>query len=1412
MNDICAAEVRDDMTKCKLNQAQWGIWQNERVYGEKKLSVISVKLKLAGYTAEQVRDAADRVMERADIFSAALCQEDEICFIPGGRAVEGCVLLAEAAYEDALKYMEEKDRCPLDSPRELYRAETIPLREGGALLYVRFHHILIDGYGMSLFARRVADALEGKEPPLSVFFSEDGFPGEEAAFSEDGSEELFWREYFREPEFEAAIFPEVSKGLEKTSVRRKPEKGLGEEILSFAERNQVTPAYVLGAAYALYLAEASGKGEAVFLMARQNRREEERETLGCYTLPVPVRVQVEREDTFGQLCQRVQNAARLASAKKGFGLERIQKLLREEGLSFGNVSEYSFNFYPRGLSGKAGHSLDFSVSGGITGHFRWNVFQGEDGPFFVFDLRDGIYDRERAEYFANSVEEILRQGFGGKRAGEIEIIGEAEKRSLLAVRGKEIPIDGEATIPSLFREAAARYGHRPALYAGEAALSFQELDVLSDKIAAGLRARGVESGDRAAFMLKRDIRLIPVILGIAKAGAAFIPIDPMYPGDRIRYIVTDSRAKVLISSREVEQAAEYGYLDVEELICGGEERFDLPPIRQEQTAYLIYTSGTTGRPKGVMLSHRGIVNIVHPDNNPFNRDIVEHARGITAIGSICFDISLFEIFVPLFNGLFVELGNEKSMLDAGELAEHILRHRADILHCTPSRVASYLGSPRFREALGQVKAMLMAGEVLPESLVNELKERYGIRVYNGYGPTETTIGATITEAGDNQTIGAPIANTGVVLLNKNGKAVPWGAAGEICVYGDGLGTGYWNRPRETEEKFILWQGMRLYRTGDLGRLDPRGRLLYHGRNDRQVKLRGLRIELSEIERVMGAHPDVAQACCILRKIERTKRLVGFYAAGPGGSVSEENLRAFMKERLAPYMVPDILTALDKMPQTPGGKTDYRALEELPVAFRQTYRAPKGDKEQAVCHAFARVLELAQVGMDDNFFELGGDSLSAVELIVELEKALGGEAEGINYESLFQHPTPGLLLSQLGSPGEGRKSYPIDGLDYTGIDAYLSCRTDRSRGERKGLGNVLITGATGYLGIHILIELLQNPDICQKVYCLTRSKGKVSAEKRMKNSLFYYAEADFEESYGPKWEVAEGDITRDEIFIKPFAGRIDTVINAAANVAHFAYGDALDQVNRAGVRNLAEFALSRKALFCQISTVSVGGMCRDLADGRVFSEENLYIGQGIYNQYIYSKFMAEYELLRSAVDRGLSVKIMRVGNLQGRSRDGEFQMNLKSNGFTRRLSSYIRMGAVPRSVYRGSVNFSPVDETAHMIIALAGMDCACPVFHVYPPREVEFSRLFDALARQGHEVKVLEDEGFEELLQSLKRTDEGRQAAEGLLTERPDGINRDIPVIQNRTQELLEAAGERWLTVTDEYLNQYLSALEGMNMY
>ena len=1372
---------------------------------ESAINTISVKIHLHTISPSEAKAAVDSVLSKADAFFAILDREEQLFRLKYSDApVSLSSILDEKTKDDAASYMNAADRQPMRPAEELYRSEIIPLCEGGCIVYTRFHHLIIDGFGMSLFAQKVLDVLDGKECRVDSFAAN-------AATDLSNSDASFWQNYFDEAEFEPAIFSEKAVGVGFTAYNFSCEKDFSDSLKQFAESNKLTPAYVFATAYALYLAESTGKKDAVFLMPRLNRTPAQMNVIGCYTLLVPVRVRVDQKQTFAELCRSVETASREASAHKNFGYDKILEVLRDNDMISESLSEYVFNFYRYEFDTEIPHHVDYSVAGGMHNHLTYNIFYNENGGFDIrLDCSEEVYTKARAQDFFDSVCTIIDQGIQNIKIENISILGKREYEKNTNICGVSYKVGNDLTIPSIFRNVAEKHGDCYALYAGEVSLTFAELDRVSDRIARGLVKAGVKQGDSVAFMLNRDWRIIPTILGISKAGAAFIPVDPAYPKDRVSYIVENSKAAYLISSVNVESSEEYDYLEIDRLIEFSDDSVKLPLVKQEDVAYIIYTSGTTGRPKGVMLSHRGIANITHPDNNPFNRDIVPNCHGIVAIGSICFDISLFEIFVPLFNGKFVEFGNEKAMIDAGELAAHITRHNADIIHCTPSRIAAYLSNAAFVSALSNVKAILAAGEVLPGSLVEEMQKTYGIRMYNGYGPTETTIGATITEAGDMLSIGTPIGNMGILLLNANRKLVPFGAVGEICVYGNGVGIGYKDRPEETASKYIEWGGLRVYRTGDLGHFHPDGRLIYHGRNDRQIKLRGLRIELSEIEKVMGGYAGIALCNCMVKKIDKTEHLVGFYTVAAGQTVDEKALRAYMKSRLTPYMVPDILKNLEKMPQTPNGKTDLKALANEPVEYVRSYKKPISHREVTVCRAFEEILGIEKVGLEDNFFELGGSSLDAANALLEIETRLNLEEGKLDFGDLYKYPSPALLLEKIYGDAAEDNGFDIETLNYDGIDEFIKAHTN-DKVNKKKLGNVLLTGVTGYLGIHLLIDLLERPDICDKIVCLARPNKRLTAERRVKANLFYFSEEDYSEGYGEKWMVAEGDITNPDIFTQGCDIHFDTIINSAANVAHFAYGDTLTRINTDGVKNLIAFAKKQGATLCQVSTISVAGSAKSI-DGIQFTERDFYIGQRIHNSYIYSKYMAEHAMLRAAVDDGLDIKFMRVGNLQGRIKDGEFQMNIHSNAFTRRMASYIKVGAVPESIYGATVNFSPVDETAHNIISLCAMDNSTVAFHIYPAREVAFKALFDGLAKLGYNVEVLSDDDFAALVKEKKHTDEGREQLEGLFTGGIEGGLRDIPVVQPLTDSYIRQLGDSWSEITPEYLDKYLSALDGMDLF
>ena len=1391
-----------------LNLSQAAIVESELANAGSAINTISLKLHLPTVAAAELKAAADTVIASADAFRGRLSlSAEEARFSISELPADPASLEQPTALDTVNDLVLLGDAVPMDLDGALYTATVFPLIEGGSFLYMRFHHVMIDGYGMSIVAQRVLDALAGNAVPASRFVTEK---------EPDHPDDLpYWREVFAGKEPMEPVFRNTPTDTE-VNVQNHPLSAKMMQALSdYAASIGVSVPYVTAAAMLLYLSRAAGGGSneaTTLLMPRLNRNADTIGNIGCYTLLVPLLVSVDESEPFAALCRRAQEAGRAASAHKGCGFRHILAAAREQMGASGTLSEYVLNYYKYEYVSALPFTLDFSVAGAISNHVTVTLFENGNERNCRLDYRAGAYTEPRVTAFFDGLRTMLAAAVTNPQAlcAELPHLGQAETDTLDGVVGKTVEISDTATIPSLLRAQAQKTPSAPALYAGEHAFTFKELDELTDRIAKNLVDRGIRVGDKVLFMLKRDYTLIPTLFGISKAGAAFIPVDPAYPADRIRYILENSEAAALVSSKEASGAAEgMDYIDVADLIDDEPQTTVLPDVKQDAVAYMIYTSGTTGRPKGVILTHKGIANITHPDNNPFNRFVTANCNGLVAIGSICFDISLFEIFVPLFNGKFIELGTESAMFDATVLAETIAAHRADMLHCTPSRVSSYLENEAFKNALKGVKAMLMAGEVLPGKLVKLLSDIYGISAFNGYGPTETTIGATITEAGDTKTIGKPIANAGVLVLGKNGQRLPYGAIGEICVFGNGVGVGYQNLPEQTAERFVTVCGKRVYRTGDLGCLTETGELLYKGRNDSQIKLRGLRIELSEIDSLLSAYPGIEQSAVIVREIDKTEHLAAFYTEHKNREpVDEAKLKAHLEERLTRYMVPDIFVRLDVMPQTVGGKLDVKALKNIPVECKTVFREPTTKNEIAICNAFCEILGKESVGLDDSFFEIGGDSLKAAALMVKIEENLELQPGVLEFSDIYKYYTPALLSEMLkDEKAHEAQNYNLKTLDYTGIDEYLAAHVGFDKQNVHSLGTVLLTGATGYLGIHLLTELLRRPNVCDKVICLARPSKRLDVERRIAAQMFYFEAVAVKPYYeSGRCVVLEGDIQNEGLFKEKNDLKIDTVLNAAANVSHFAYGDILEEVNIGGVRHVIDFAKEQGATLCHVSTISVGGLTDDPHDTRVVTEKELFVDQLIFNQYIYTKYMAEYYLLRAAVDDGLPVKIFRVGNLQGRRSDGEFQMNKKSNAFTRQLLSYLKVGAVPRSVYEAQVNFSPIDETARNIVALCTAGDDTCVFHVSPKDGAEFKNIFAAFAKNGHPVEVMDDDAFEDLLTRLRTDKEQYAKIEGLLTERPDTRYVDIPIDVDYSLDTLKALGGGWLPVTEDYLTLYSTAI------
>ena len=656
-------------------------------------------------------------------------------------------------------------------------------------------------------------------------------------------------------------------------------------------------------------------------------------------------------------------------------------------------------------------------------------------------------------------------------------------------------------------------------------------------------------------------------------------------------------------------------------------------------------------------------------------------------------------------------------------------------------------------------------------------------------------------------------------LDRNGRLQPLGSVGELTILGDGVGRGYVGRDDLTAHSFVTLLDMPAYRSGDLARIRDDGQIEYRGRMDDQVKLRGLRVELGEIEGVMNSYPGIRTSTVIVIH-GQTDYLAAYFTAED--QVDIEALKTHLGSYLAAYMVPQAFMQLDEIPLTANGKVDKKALPAIEATLSQKEaKQPTTELQTKLLGIFHKTLDNENVGVDDNFFEVGGTSLTAAKIMMA---AMVGNLP-LTYQDIFDAPTvEGLeqvILGKSAGTGEGKATVqqtetaendePADAIQKA-----LQYNTPEFVDDIKPgkLGDVLLTGGTGFLGAHMLNELLNSTE--GMIYCLVRGQSDVSVEDRLQASMFYYFEMDIRPFIGKRIMVIDGDITNAQSLEALEDIDFATVFNCAASVKHFANFSFLKSINVDGVCKLAELCLKKNARLIHVSTVSVGGdVIGSDAVEQTLSEDRLEMGQDtISNGYVHTKFLAEQAILDMVGSRGLDAKIMRVGNLMSRQQDGEFQMNFSTNNFMSTLKSYVALECFPVSEMDETDEFSPIDEVAHGILLLAGTDAKFTVFHVYNSHTVEMGNIIRAMQESGLNVDVVDDRTFSQRLREALADDRINAYVSPLVNYSldDDEIRYENPCTNRFTVKALYRLGFQWSITEMHYLRQAIEMMQTLGFF
>ena len=1291
---------------------------------------------------------------------------------------------------------------------QLFRFELYRTCDGN-YLFLDIHHIIADGTSLGIIINDINRAYSGEKLETEKYTSYDLALDNKDALAGDAykNAENYYKSVFEKTGGSINFYPDKSGALPTAELyHRETSEFSVQDVKEFCKKQGITENVFFISAFGITLGKYNFRKDAVFTTIYHGRNDSRlSETVGMLvkTLPVYCDFSGNAKDCLAGVQQQLIDSMNndiypFSQISHEFNIKADAMVIYQgDNFAFDNIGgEYAQEEPVQLNMAKAPVSISISI--------ERNKF------VFEIEYRGDMYKEETIKYLADNLEIAADGILRGSDPSDIRLLFEEETKM------EDDSSHVGKTFVDLFREAVQKYPDRPAVRDGMGEITYKELDKLSDYVAQKLTENGFGREKAAGILCGRTKEFAIGYVGVMKAGGAYVPLDPEYPQSRIEYMLKDSGAENLLVINRYRSLAGFYDKNIISLdnVAAQAENFELSveltPPAPENLAYMIYTSGSTGKPKGVMLEQRNLMNLI---------EYICQTRKLTPddivaeFASFCFDASVIDLFAPLTAGSVLYILPEGIRKDAVAVGKFI--KDANITTAT------------FPTQMGELVAELLedAPSLKFVTLGGEKFKYYRERTYqmiNGYGPTENTVSSTefwVDKQYDNIPIGKSQRNVRSYIVDENLNRLPVGASGELCHSGRQIARGYHNLPEKTASVFVenpfsvCEEDKRLYRTGDMVRMKGDGNIEYIGRIDSQVKIRGYRVELGEIEGAILKHELVRSAAVTVIEKGGNKYITAYYT---GETIPDDQLKTFLEPLIPDYMMPSFFVHIEELPITPGGKVDKKALPlpEITTAASATYVEPVTAAQRALCEIFEKALGTEKVGIEDNFFELGGSSLTASKVAVMcLSKNIS-----IVYADIFKYPTVRELAAIVDNSEAFEKPQSDNefaGYNYNRIQSVISGNVEENAGQvtKEQLGDIMLTGATGFLGIHILKAYLDNYD--GKVYCLVRKGKYESMEKRMMHMLMYYFDNPCEELFKDRIICVDGDITSKEQVEKFSEYKFHTLINCAACVKHFAAGDVLEKINVQGVENLIEFCKNNGRRLIQISTVSVAG---EGSDGnppmsRVFCENDLYIGQNITNEYIRTKFLAERAVLE-AVSNGLDGKVIRVGNLMSRNSDGEFQINFITNGFLRSLRGYQAVGKFPIGGMHEVTEFSPIDSTALAVLRLVQTDRRFTVFHACNSHHIYMADLIYAMRNHGFKIDIVEDDEFEEAVKEFAKDSKDSDVVSGLIAYTSHNENEIYTLdYSNRfTAQVLYRLDYKWPVTDDRYLESAIEALDRLAFF
>lgn len=1307
--------------------------------------------------------------------------------------IKDLIISKSVLYEKPTEQFFQNKVRPFDVENESLVRFAIYQYEKNVYVFMDIHHILMDGYSEQIFISDLLKECAGISS-TKEFTSVSEYSLEEEYFMSSNKRskaKLFFKEYLQE--CTSGIYPYdfTDAGEHKEQIVRHSFNAF--DINKFCETNNVTENTFFLVAVSQYLIRYTAIDKLAISTIHHGRTQGRySNTVGMFVRTFPFVAEHSNDIT-----RAIKNAREYFDRSVSYCLYPFSEICKDNGIkpeimfsydteTITDIKKAPIKYHANVL--KLGNpKMPLSIAVSRLSKEKFELLIEYDTAYYSSESMESL-----ANNFTYYVQEMALENSIPVRG----LVKDSDVSDIIRYSyGGDLPVINKSFV-ELFCEASKIFGNNIAIKDKNGTLSYEELDNASNNLAKALLDQGVLPNEYVGIYLGHRKDYIIAIIAILRIGATYVPLDSKYPQDRIEKSIKKCGINIIVTSRVLfaSNGSELGKL-VDTIFVESINSNPCPPINKSNlnsNAYVIFTSGSTGEPKGVLIPNKALSSFIYTIVNLYN---LTHTDKIVCHSSYGFDASVEDIFPILTVGGELHCITTEDRKDIDAVAKYIYAN--GITGGSYSTQFGILLLEQYPQL--PVRYLTVGGEKMLRVPTSQCE------IYNMYGPTEFTVDATCHKISKkieykDIPIGRPILGTYALVLDKDRNILPIGGVGYLYLSGQQMARGYVNDIEQTNNKFVYSSLLNniAYNTGDLVRWSKEGELKYIGRSDQQIKIRGFRVELGEIETVTSSFTGIKDCVVIAKKHNDELRLCCYYTASK--IIEKESLRNFLGERLADYMIPSFFCQVEEneMKTSVSGKIDRKYFSGLPYPEEDRivpYSPPITDNEKIICEVFANVFHKEDVGANDHYsYDLGGSSITSILLSIRLKK----KGIVISSSDIIKYGTPRLISSYLeGAFNDGKDE--MWKFDLTKIQNLLDSQNSQSiKKSHSKKKYYLLTGASGFLGIHILQKLLISNCF---VTCIVRSK-----EKLFSNYNWYFDE-DLSH-FSSQLTIIEKDISY--VAVEDIQSQIDCVINCAANVKHYVGEiEKAEQLstNTHALRNIVNICKKEHALLVQISTVSIAGDSMD-SISRSLTERDFNIGQTSNNDYVISKYNAEGIVLDAIASGAIKGKIMRLGNLTSRYYDGKFQINENTNAFTNYIKSIVGMGYVESSLLNMEIELSPIDNVSEAIMQLMDTDDSLIVFHVYNPNNIPFFSIIEVLNNLPNiNIEKLSAADFQEIKKELERREKD-DILKGLMHYDSTSNYKTHNIVLNRhTEDLLNHLGFEWSELNYDYLKRFLSRLK-----